>query len=335
MSPKATEGVGSTGRDLLLKEEDAGAPRGRQPSSAAEGQHPVEPTPSGLPAISPSRGEIPPSPAHTPKRTSPPMTSPMPKCSAGRGRLPNSLPSSPCSTPTSMTRSPAKAHWLKPRTARSSATAILPPRAPRSTTATTPSRCWKKPSTPPASAAPKAARSEARADIAALGEEIKARAAALGARWRSVHRLVEQLRQELFEADALARGIATANGLFDAAGVSELKVNLTTTRRAAMTGARAAAPARLSRPALQADRLLLSFLSPGGALDARPALGAPVDGISQQVHSRKPAAGVLALVALDTASRAVGGALVEGQQRSSWPTIRPRPACSRRRPTPP
>lgn len=133
-----------------------------------------------------------------------------------------------------------------------------------------------------------AARSEARADIAALGEEIRARAATLGARWRSVRRLVEQLRQDLFEADALARGIATANGLFDAAGVSELKVNLTTTRRAAMTGPRAAAPARLSRPALQADRLLLSFLSPGGALDPRPALGAPMDGVKSKFIPANP-----------------------------------------------
>ncbi|RNJ47364.1 hypothetical protein B5V01_24845 [Mesorhizobium erdmanii] len=127
-----------------------------------------------------------------------------------------------------------------------------------------------------------AARGEARADIAALGEEIKARAARLAERWRGVHRLVEQLRQELFEADALARGITTANGLFDAAGVSELKVNLTTIRRTAMSGPRAAAPARLSRPALQADRLLLSFLTPGGALDPRPPLGPPVDGVKSK-----------------------------------------------------
>ena len=127
-----------------------------------------------------------------------------------------------------------------------------------------------------------AAQSEARADIVALGDEIKARAAVLGERWRSVHRLVEQLRHELFEADALARTIATANGLFDAAGVTELKVNLTTTRRAAMAGVRAAPPARLSRPALQADRLLLSVLSAGGALDPRPALGAPVDGVKSK-----------------------------------------------------
>ncbi|TPK57761.1 hypothetical protein FJ546_25915 [Mesorhizobium sp. B2-4-19] len=133
-----------------------------------------------------------------------------------------------------------------------------------------------------------AVRGEARADIAALGEEIKARAARLGERWRGVHRLVEQLRQELFEADALARGIATANGLFDAAGVSELKVNLTTTRRTAMRGPRAAAPARLSRPALQADRLLLSFLTPGGALDPRPPLGAPVDGVKSKFIPATP-----------------------------------------------
>ena len=111
-----------------------------------------------------------------------------------------------------------------------------------------------------------AATSEARADIAALGDQIGAKAAALGERWRIVHRLVERVRQELFEADALARAIATANSLFDAAGVADLKVNLTTTRRAAMAGSRASAPARLSRPAIQADRLLLSFLSPSGAL---------------------------------------------------------------------
>ncbi|BCG79526.1 hypothetical protein [Mesorhizobium sp. 113-3-3] len=133
-----------------------------------------------------------------------------------------------------------------------------------------------------------AALGEARADIATLGEEIKARAALLGERWRGVHRLVEQLRQELFEADALARGIATANGLFDAAGVSELKVNLTTIRRTAMSGPRAAAPARLSRPALQADRLLLSFLTPGGALDPRPPLGAPVDGVKSKFIPATP-----------------------------------------------
>ena len=49
MSPKATEGVGTTGRDVLLVKESVGAPR--------------ETTPSGLPAISPSRGEIEP-PSH-------------------------------------------------------------------------------------------------------------------------------------------------------------------------------------------------------------------------------------------------------------------------------
>jgi hypothetical protein len=127
-----------------------------------------------------------------------------------------------------------------------------------------------------------AAQSEARADIAALGEEIKAKAASLGERWKTVHQLVERLRQELFEADALNRAVTTANGLFDAAGLAGLKVNLTTIRRAAMAGPRAALPARLSRPAIQADRLLLSFLSPGGALDPRPALGAPVEGVKSK-----------------------------------------------------
>ncbi|ESX54450.1 hypothetical protein X761_16525 [Mesorhizobium sp. LSHC424B00] len=43
MSPKATEGVTARGALTFI---------GRK------GAHPVEPTPSGLPAISPSRGEI-------------------------------------------------------------------------------------------------------------------------------------------------------------------------------------------------------------------------------------------------------------------------------------
>ncbi|MER8433540.1 hypothetical protein [Mesorhizobium caraganae] len=134
-----------------------------------------------------------------------------------------------------------------------------------------------------------AAESEARADIAALGDEIAAKTATLTERWRSARRLVEQLRQELFEADALVRAIATANGLFDAAGVTELKVNLTAARRAAMAGARAAAPSRLSRAGLQADRLLLSLLATGGALDPRPQLGAPVAGLKTKfIPASKP-----------------------------------------------
>ncbi|ESX85943.1 hypothetical protein [Mesorhizobium sp. LNJC403B00] len=140
-----------------------------------------------------------------------------------------------------------------------------------------------------------AAESEARADIAALGDEIAAKAATLTERWRNAARLVELLRQELFEADALVRAIATANGLFDAASVAELKINLTAARRAAMAGARAAAPARLSRAGLQADRLLLSLLATGGALDPRPQLGAPVAGVKSKfipaikpIPARKP-----------------------------------------------
>ncbi|MER8503197.1 hypothetical protein [Mesorhizobium sp. M0204] len=127
-----------------------------------------------------------------------------------------------------------------------------------------------------------AARSEARVDIEALGAEIRTKAASLGERWKSVHELIEQLRQELFAADALSRAIIAANGLFDADGAVGLKVNLTTIRRIAMAGPRAAPPSRLSRPAIQADRLLLSFLSPGGVLDRRPSIGAPVDGIKSK-----------------------------------------------------
>ncbi|MER9232115.1 hypothetical protein NKI56_08430 [Mesorhizobium sp. M0622] len=123
---------------------------------------------------------------------------------------------------------------------------------------------------------------EPRADTPAPGDEVRTKAEALGERWRMVHWLIEQLRQELFAADALNRAITTANGLFDTDGGADFKVNLTTIRRAAMAGARAAAPSRLSRPAIQADRLLLSFLSPGGVLDRRPAIGAPVEGIKSK-----------------------------------------------------
>ncbi|CAH2404787.1 hypothetical protein [Mesorhizobium ventifaucium] len=131
-----------------------------------------------------------------------------------------------------------------------------------------------------------AAQSDACVDIAALVDEIRANAAALDERWCMAHWLIEQLRQQLFDADALRRAVATANSQFDAAGVANLKINLAAIRRAAMTGRRAAAPARLSAAAIQADRLLLSLLSPGGALDPRPALGAPVGGIAGRYSLR-------------------------------------------------
>lgn len=131
-----------------------------------------------------------------------------------------------------------------------------------------------------------AAQGETCLDIAALVDEIRANAAALDERWRMAHWLIEQLRQQLFDADALRRAVATANSQFDAAGVANLKINPTAIRRAAVTGQRAAAPARLSAAAIQADKMLLSLLSPGGALDPRPALGAPVGGIAARFSLR-------------------------------------------------
>ncbi|TIP22574.1 MAG: hypothetical protein E5X67_36625 [Mesorhizobium sp.] len=130
------------------------------------------------------------------------------------------------------------------------------------------------------------AHSEACVDIAALVDEIRANAAALDERWRMAHWLIEQLRQQLFDADALRGAVTTANSQFDAAGVANLKINPTAIRRAAVTGQRAAAPARLSAAAIQADKMLLSLLSPGGALDPRPALGAPVGGIAARFSLR-------------------------------------------------
>ncbi|MER8539692.1 hypothetical protein NKH17_09520 [Mesorhizobium sp. M1334] len=57
------------------------------------------------------------------------------------------------------------------------------------------------------------AQSEARVDIEALGAEIRTKAASLGERWKSVHELIEQLRQKLFAADALSRAIIAANAI--------------------------------------------------------------------------------------------------------------------------
>lgn len=114
-----------------------------------------------------------------------------------------------------------------------------------------------------------AAAEEARSDIEALGVVTAARAEAFGARWREARRLIELLRQELFEADALSRAIATANSLFEVAGLQETKVNLSATRRTATAGQRAAAPARLSRAGLETDRLLLSLIETGGTRDPR------------------------------------------------------------------
>lgn len=131
------------------------------------------------------------------------------------------------------------------------------------------------------------AEAEARADIEALSAETEGKAALLGSRWRAAHRLIEELREELFEADALSRAIATANGLFDAAGLPRLKVSLAATRRAAMAGPRAAPPARLSRAGLAADRQLLSLTGAGGALDPRPALRAPVAGATKKPKTRR------------------------------------------------
>ncbi|MCP9233925.1 hypothetical protein NMG46_27570 [Mesorhizobium sp. LMG 17147] len=131
-----------------------------------------------------------------------------------------------------------------------------------------------------------APQNKAGADTRAPGDEVRIKAEALGERWQMVHWLIEQLRRQLFEADALKRDIASANSRFDAAGKADLKVNMTIIRRAATTGPRAAAPAGLGASALQADKQLLSLFSPGGALDPRPAVGAPVGGATRRFSVR-------------------------------------------------
>lgn len=114
-----------------------------------------------------------------------------------------------------------------------------------------------------------AAKNEAAVDIEALGKDSKAKAADLSKRWKKVYGLIEQARAELFECDALRRSLIATDGEFEKARRPDLRINLTTVRREAMAGPRASIPARLSRPAIQADTLLLSFLSLGGPLDNR------------------------------------------------------------------
>ncbi|WP_254025456.1 hypothetical protein [Mesorhizobium ventifaucium] len=121
-----------------------------------------------------------------------------------------------------------------------------------------------------------AARNEAAVDVVALGKDAKAKANALGGHLHRVYELIEEMRGELFKVDALSISLGAANGSLEAAGRRDLMVNVTSVRRQAMSGPRAAVPNRASRKALQADKMLLSFLTLGGVLDRRAAVGNPV-----------------------------------------------------------
>ncbi|TIP74846.1 MAG: hypothetical protein E5X53_12460 [Mesorhizobium sp.] len=136
-----------------------------------------------------------------------------------------------------------------------------------------------------------AARNEAAVDIEALGKDAKAKAADLSKRWKKVYGLIEQARAELFECDALRRSLIANDGEFEKARRPDLRVNLTTLRREAMAGPRASIPARLSRPAIQADALLLSFLSLGGPLDNRSGIRAQTKGVPSNADYRHQPAG--------------------------------------------
>lgn len=137
----------------------------------------------------------------------------------------------------------------------------------------------------------KAAQDEAAIDIEALGKDAKAKAADLSKHWKKVYALIEQARAELFECDALRRSLLGTDGEFEKAWRPDLRVNLTTLRREAMEGPRASIPARLSRPAVQADKLLLSFLSLGGPLDNRAGVRAQTNGVPSKADFHHPAQG--------------------------------------------
>ncbi|GLS41579.1 hypothetical protein GCM10010869_71760 [Mesorhizobium tianshanense] len=134
----------------------------------------------------------------------------------------------------------------------------------------------------------KAAQDEAAIDIEALGKDAKAKAADISERWRKVYGHIEQIRAELFACDALKRSLIATDGEFEKARRPDLRINLMSVRREAMAGPRASIPDRLSRPAVQADKLLLSFLSPGGPLETRAGVGAPVAGVSSNSDFHHP-----------------------------------------------
>ncbi|RWN50462.1 hypothetical protein [Mesorhizobium sp.] len=56
--------------------------------------------------------------------------------------------------------------------------------------------------------------------------------------------------------------------------------------RGRSAGPRASIPARLTRPAIQADTLLLSFLSLGGPLDNRAGVRAQTNGVTSNADFR-------------------------------------------------
>lgn len=114
-----------------------------------------------------------------------------------------------------------------------------------------------------------AAKSERLTEIEQIGADTNAKSKALSERLRRAYELVEELRGELFAADAIVVSLTSANLTLEAAGRRDLMINLTTVRREAMSGPRAPVPARLSRKGLQADKVLQSFLSLGGILDRR------------------------------------------------------------------
>ncbi|MBZ9683121.1 hypothetical protein LB531_20905 [Mesorhizobium sp. CO1-1-2] len=118
-----------------------------------------------------------------------------------------------------------------------------------------------------------AAATERLSEIDQVGKDAQAKAKVLADHLHRAYERIEALRSDLFEADALTVSLTAANNTLDAAGRHDLKINVTTVRREAMSGPRAPVPARLSRKGLVADKMLQSFLSLGGVLDRRATTG--------------------------------------------------------------
>lgn len=110
---------------------------------------------------------------------------------------------------------------------------------------------------------------ERKADIEQIGKDAQAKGKALAAKYLEAYEHIEGLRGTLFDVDDLVRALSSINGVLNAAGRSDLTINVTSVRKEAMGGPRAPQPAKMSVAAKRADKDLQQFLTLGGILDRR------------------------------------------------------------------
>lgn len=135
-----------------------------------------------------------------------------------------------------------------------------------------------------------AAKVEATTEMEEMAKDARAKGNLLRENWRKVYGHIEEIRGLLFECDQLKRSVQSANDTFGSAKRQDLTVNLTTIRREAMTGPRKVIPDRLTRPAVQVDKVLTSFLTLGGILDSgRATMRGVLGAVSSKADYHHPA----------------------------------------------